>query len=97
MIAQAQQHRLTIRKIFRLVNGVAVAFLLVLHCERELLLKIAHLVRFLEQRRIFLQPLQVILTRPLQICAHQRVLTRLHNDADFGNARCMQFQQMIME
>ena len=97
MIAEAEQHHFTRRKVSRLENRVAVAFLLVLHGEGNALGKAAHLFRLAEQRGIFFEPLEVIVVRAAQITLHHFILARLGDDADFLDAGGFEFQQMIMK
>ena len=76
---------------------MAVAFLLVLHGERNAFRKAAHLFRLAEQRGIFFQPLEIIVVRAAQIISHHFILAGLDDDADFLDARRFKFQQMIMK
>ncbi len=97
MVAKHKQDHFARREIFRLINRVAVTFLLALHGKTDAPLETAHLFRLAQQRRIFLQPLQVIIVRPAQIMPHHFILARLDDDANLLDAGGFEFQQVIMK
>src|ERR1035437_3878779 len=97
MVAEAEQNHFTRRKILRLENRVAVAFLLVLHGEGNTPGEAAHLFGLAEQRGIFFQPLEIRIIRAAQIIAHHFIFAGLDDDADFLDAGGFEFQQMIMK
>src|ERR1035437_5628657 len=97
MVAETEQNHFARRKIFRLENRVAVAFLLVLHGEGNTFGEAAHLFGLAEQRGIFFQPLEIRIIRAAQIIAHHFIFAGLDDDADFFDASGFKFQQMIMK
>ena len=97
MISKRQQNHFTGTKIFSLENRMAVAFLLALHGEGNAILKIAHLFRLAEQRRIFLEPLEIGVARAAQIITHHFLFAGLDDDANLLNAGGFEFEQVIMK
>ena len=97
MVAKAEQNHFAIRKRFRLKYRVTVALLFALHGESDALGKFFHLRRLVQQRGIFFKSLQIIGIWSAQIIFHGRVLAGLDDNANFFNARRIEFQQMIMK